>query len=100
MNAIVKFLCNRRGELVFSLLSGVAYFIVVLQLVGQYSNNGSLLLGFFFCPAVICGVALMMIKLLRSWKEQELYQRMTALFVAHAVLFIISLVLLAGLLFS
>ncbi len=100
MNAIIKFLSTRKGEMLFSLGSGLAYFLIVLQFIRQYSRNGSLLLGFFFCPAIICGMALVLIKILRSWKEQALYRKITVLFFAHAALFLISLVFLAGLLFS
>lgn len=100
MNRIVKFLCTRTGELIFALGSGAAYFLIVLQFIRRYSPNGSLLLGFFFCPAIICGMALVLIKVLRGWREEALYGRMTALFFAHFLLFIISLVFLAAMLFS
>ena len=100
MNCIVKFLCTRKGQLIFSLAGGLAYFLIILQFIRQYSRNGSMLLGFFFCPAIICGMALVLIKLLRSWQEQELYSRMAVLFFTHVLLFLISIVFLAGLLFS
>ncbi len=94
MNRIVKFLSTRGGELGFSLVCGLAYFVIVLEFIIRFSNNGSMLLGFFFFPAIVCGMALVLVKLLRSWREQERYANMTALFVAHVVLALISVVFL------
>lgn len=98
MKRIVKFLSSNSGALGFSLICGAAYFIIVLNFVVRFSNNGSTLLGWFFCPAIVCGMALVFVKLLRNWKEQEQYGAMKALFFVHVVLVLISIVFLFDLL--
>lgn len=98
MNKIVKLLTNRAGELTFSLVSGAAYFLIVLRLIQLYSPN-AMLIGFYFSPVIICGMALVLIKTLRNWKEQAFYGKMQGLFWAHVALMIVALAFLAEMLF-
>ena len=98
MKKLLKILDSRSGELSFSLASGIAYFLVVLQMIRLFAP-GSMLLGFYFSPAIICGVALVLIKALRAWKEQELFSKILILFWVHILLMLIALLFLAEMLF-
>lgn len=82
------------GELGFSLASGVAYFIIVWNFISRYTYRGGNLLAFFFAPAIICGMALILIKTIRAWREQELWSRLNTLILVHIVIALAAVVFL------
>lgn len=92
MNKLITWISKPYANLVFSLLSGLAYFFIVLKFVIGYTSSGGLMLGFFFCPAIICGMALILTKAIRAWLEQEKYNSVIWLVIAHIVLFLIGIV--------
>ncbi len=74
---------KKYSGLIFSLLSGVAYFILAtVAVIGSMGNKG-LLLCFFFFPAIICGVALVLLKSIKMWLEAEDYKKVGLIFWVH-----------------
>ena len=55
---IVNLLDNTVPRLVFALLSGLAYFTIIYRFIVAHTERGGGLLAFFFCPAIVCGAAL------------------------------------------
>ena len=79
------------GQLVFALLCGLGYFMVMSGLIVT-NSNGSGLLAFFFAPAIICGAALVIIKLMKQARENENEGAILKIFYLHLVLVIIGIV--------
>ena len=94
MKGIGKIVESRAGELIFSLISGLAYFIVVAGFVIKNTQSGGALLSFFFFPAIVCGAALILIKTIRQLKEDERFEKINMLVYPHILLFVISIVFL------
>lgn len=93
---IIQLLKNTAGRLIFALLSGGAYYIIALKFILSHTNSGGGLLGFFFFPAIVCGMALVIIKILRSKEEEGNETAMLRTFWSHFILIIISVVFLAA----
>lgn len=91
---ILKLITNTAGRLIFALLGGAAYYIIALRFIISHTNNGGGLLGFFFLPAIVCGMGLIIIKILRSQEEQGNTGAMLTVFWTHIILIIISAVFL------
>ena len=98
MKGIGKIFEAKYGGLVFSLLSGCAYFIIILNIIMQSAPNAGLL-GFFFAPAIIAGCGLVLLKTIKRLTEEEQPGRVNALCWVHIVLMALSLVFLADLIF-
>jgi heme/copper-type cytochrome/quinol oxidase subunit 1 len=82
--------------LVFALLSGCAYFAILYEVLIRELTNGGGLIMFFFCPAIICGAALVLIKLIKQNREAEKEKNITMLFWLHIVLMIIAAIVTAA----
>ncbi len=93
---ITKLMKLKYAPLIFSLFSGLAYFGIALNLILKYTENGGLLLAFFFCPAIVCGTAVVIIKALKIYMDEENTLKVNFLFWSHIVLAIISGVLVVG----
>ena len=98
MHGISKIFDKKYGGLVFSLLSGVAYFIIVLGFILKNTINGGGLLAFFFAPAIIAGAALIIIKTVNRLREEERYGSINAFLLFHIVLIALSIVFLIDIL--
>lgn len=94
MKGIGKIIDTKYGGLIFSLLAGCGYFIIIFDFILKSTAKGGGLLGFFFFPAIICGAALVLLKLIKRLQEEEQYNKINALIYLHIVLIIISLVFL------
>jgi len=90
---IEKIFNTKYGGLIFSLLSGLAYFIIILSFILTADAKAGLL-GFFFAPAVICGMALVLFKMIRQFLENEEFQKANVVGFLHIILMIISIVFL------
>ncbi len=97
MKGVARILEIKYGELIFGLLSGFGYLGVILSFILENTANGGLLLAFFFFPVIICLPALLLIKLSRNLREKENYRALSAVIWLHIFLFIISVVLILGL---
>lgn len=90
---IEKIFATKYGGLIFTLLSGTAYFIVILNFILAASPKNALL-GFFFAPAIICGSALVLFKSIRMHIENEEIKIANRLAIIHIALMLISIVFL------
>ena len=90
---IEKVFNTKYGGLIFSLLSGLAYFIIVLSFILGYDSKSGLL-GFFFAPAIICGMALVLFKMIRQFLENEEFKKANIIGIFHVILMLISIVFL------
>lgn len=95
MKGIGKIFDTKYGGLLFSLLCGAAYYIIVLDFILHYTHSGGMLLGFFFFPAIICGMALIIFKTVNKLRKSESFSKINCLIYAHLILIILSLVFLA-----
>lgn len=91
---IYKLMKKKYAPLVFSLLCGLSYFGLSLKLISDYSNNGSMLLGFFFFPAIICGGALIILKAIKLYMEEECERKLNVLVISHIILAVISITMI------
>ena len=91
-NGIIKLLQNTWGLLIFSLLSGLAYYAVILKFILSNTEKGGGLLGFFFFPLIICGAALILIKIIKQCMENGREGGAVALFWLHVLFIIIAAV--------
>ena len=94
MKGIGKIVESKAGELIFSLLCGVAYYIVITGFIIGNTNTGGMLLSFFFLPAIVCGAALILIKTIRKLKDEELFSKINMRIYPHIILLLISIVFL------
>lgn len=99
MKGIGKIFDTKFGGLIFSLASGCAYFIIVLSFISANTQSGGGLLGFFFFPAIICGIALVLLKTVNRLKEEGQYGRINIICWLHSILFIISMIFLFDMIF-
>lgn len=94
-----KWILNRldttAGRLIFALIAGVSYYIILLRFLIEHSR-GMIIIAAYLAPLIICGAAIIIIKLIKQAKENE--RGVFRLFILHAVLFIISLAFLADML--
>ncbi len=95
-NKILALLEKTVPQLVFALLSGVAYMVAIYELIIKQAAPGGGLILFFFCPAVICGAALVLIKLFKQNRENEREDNIITLFWIHIILMIIAAVMIAA----
>ncbi len=79
--------------LIFSLIAGAAYFMALANIILRISGGGFVLL--MFSPAIICGCALVIAKMLRGMGDKENYSGILAVFWLHIALFIICALTLA-----
>ena len=93
MNKIYKIFETKYGGLIFSLLAGSAYFIIIIDIVLKSTKAGGLL-GLFFFPAIICGTGLVLLKTVHKLREEEQVNKINILVYSHIVLLMISLVFL------
>lgn len=95
-NKLLELLKKPAPLLVFGLLSGGAYFAIVVELIAGYFSEPNRLIIYFFAPVIICGTALVLIKLIKQHYEAENYPKITILFWVHIVLMIIAACMIAA----
>ncbi len=86
MDKIIK---SKYGLLIFSLISGFAYFILIMMLISKISY--SYLLGFFFFPAIICGAALCLYKSIKGMEQAEEYKKIKSMIMIHCFVILLAL---------
>lgn len=89
-NNMKKILESKYGLLIFSLVSGMGYFVLLLLLFANVRY--SYLIGIFFCPAVVCGSALCIVKYVKALREQEKYDKIKRIIVIHSALIVFSVI--------
>lgn len=95
-NKIIQLLQSTVGMLTFALLSGCAYYIVVLKFILLHTSAGGGLLGFFFLPAIIFGAALVLIKVIKQCMGTGNYNAVNIIFWLHILFIIMSAVFLVA----
>lgn len=97
MHGIGKIFDTKLGGLIFSLVCGAAYYVIILNFIMKYSPNGGMLLGFFFLPAVVCGAALVIFKTAERLRSEESFGKINLLIYLHLILVVISIFFLLDL---
>lgn len=87
-----KFLSSKYGLLIFSLISGIAYFILIMMLISKI--NYSYLLGIFFFPAVVCGIALCLYKSIKNLEQIQAWSKIRSLMLLHVFVVMLSIIFL------
>lgn len=85
-----KLFKSKYGLLIFSLLCGVGYFLLIMLLISNVEY--SYLLGIFFFPAVICGGALCVFKTIRGYMENENHISLKRFVMINTVMVIFSII--------
>lgn len=94
MKGIGKIVNTVAGELIFSLLAGCAYFIILMGFIVNNTQTGGVMLSMFFFPAIVCGAAIFIIKTIRKLKDEENFGKINMLIYSHIFLLAISIVFL------
>ncbi len=89
---VINLLKNTWGLLIFALISGLAYYAIVQSFIFKFTKTGGGLLGFFFFPAIVCGAALIIVKLVKQNFEAERENAALMLFWLHIALILVSIV--------
>lgn len=95
MKGIGKLLDKKYGELCFGLFCGCSYFIIILRFIIENTAAKGGLLGFFFFPAIICGIALFVIKIVRNLREKERFSAVNMFIYVHIAVFLAALAVIA-----
>ena len=98
VKGLAKLWGTKYGGFVFSLICGVAYFIILLNLLSINNQAGGGLIALFIAPAVICGMALILIKAAKKLILEEEFSKLALMTYSHIVLLLLSVVFLIDLL--
>ncbi|MDD6214997.1 MAG: hypothetical protein PUB42_07430 [Firmicutes bacterium] len=99
MKGISKIIEKKFGDLIFSLICGMVYFIIALYFILNHTNTGGGFLALSFSPAIICGMALVILKTIRRLRDEEAFGKINMLIYAHILLSLVSIILLLGIIF-
>lgn len=92
-----KFFETKFGGLIFSLISGLAYYVIIMRIVVENTgNNRAIVLGIVFFPAIVAGMAYVLLKNIKKWQEENAYNKIYAVAVFHILLIIFGIVFLAA----
>ncbi|MDD6484163.1 MAG: hypothetical protein PUF72_06260 [Clostridiales bacterium] len=92
---ILDILNTTARQLAFALISGLGYFMIIFRFILAYTERGGALLAFFFAAAIICGAALIIIKAMKSCREQENESGILKLFYLHIAVIIVGIIFAA-----
>ncbi|MGM9937375.1 MAG: hypothetical protein ACI38A_08525 [Candidatus Ornithomonoglobus sp.] len=90
---ILNILNTTAGQLIFSLLAGGGYFMIILKFIIS-ASNGSAFLAYSFSPLIICGAALVIVKLMKQARENENPGAIIKLFWIHIAVIAVGIVFL------
>ena len=88
---ILSLINTTAGQLIFSLLSGLGYFLIISGWVLDLSRGIWLIL-MYVAPIVICGAALVIIKLIKQAREAENEKNILRIFWLHIAVIVIGIV--------
>jgi len=86
MKLIELFQLKKHMPLIFSLAGGLGYFLLINVFVLNSTQVGGGFLSFLFCPAIICGAALYILKTVKRFIEEENAKGMNFIVMAHLVI--------------
>ena len=90
-NKIISLINTTAGRLIFVLLSGAGYYSIIAKLLIDLAPKNALLL-FLFFPLVICGAALILIKLIIQKQESDDNSSILKIFYLHIAVIIIGII--------
>ncbi len=90
---ILNIMNTTAGQLIFALLAGCGYFMIILKFIID-ASNGSAFLAYSFSPLIICGAALVIIKLMKQSRENGNHGAILKLFWVHAAVIALGIVFL------
>lgn len=90
-NKILNLLNTTAGQLIFALLAGVGYFMLIGGWIIDFSNGQWLML-MYLAPVIICGSALVIIKLMKSAREVENNANILKIFWLHIAVILLGIV--------
>ncbi len=79
---ILNLLNTTAGQLIFALLAGLGYFMLIGGWIIDLSNGQWLML-MYLAPVIICGGALVLVKLMKSAREAENNSNILKIFWLH-----------------
>ena len=88
---ILNLMKKTYSPLVFGLFCGLVYFGLLLKPILAFTENGGMLLAFFFFPAIVCGGALFIVKAVKIYIEEENAKKLSFMFWSHIVLAVVSI---------
>lgn len=88
---ILNLINTTAGQLIFALLAGLGYFMLVSGWVIDFSK-GSWLILMYVAPLVICGAALVIIKLIKQAREAENEKTILKIFWLHICVILLGIV--------
>ena len=88
---ILNLINTTAGQLIFVLLSGLGYFMLISGWVIDFSK-GSWLMLLYIAPLVICGAAIVIIKLIKQAREAENEKTILKIFWLHTVVFLLGII--------
>ena len=88
---ILNILNTTAGQLIFALLSGLGYFMIMGGWIMDFSNGQWLML-LYLAPIIICGAALVIVKLMKSARENENKGTILKIFWLHVAVILIGIV--------
>lgn len=89
---ILKTINSTAGRLIFSLLCGFGYFMLVSGWILDMSRGIWLIL-LYFSPIIICGAAIVIIKLIKQSNENENKNAILRIFWLHIAVILIGAVM-------
>ena len=84
------------GRLAFSLLSGLGYFMLLAGAILELSR-GMMLMLLYLAPVIICGSALIIVKLLKQAQQQKNRSVVQKIFWLHIAVTVMGAVFVAAL---
>lgn len=99
-NLILKILRNTWGLLIFALVSGLAYFSVVYRFILVHTETGGQLLGMFLLPLIVCGAALVLVRLIKQCLSDGREGTAVTIFSLHVFFIIVAAVTAAAILLA
>ncbi|MBP3362069.1 MAG: hypothetical protein J6N52_14560 [Clostridia bacterium] len=88
---IEKLFKTKNVPLIFSIICGLSYFVIITRFILTYTSKGGSLLAFFFFPAITCGMALFIFKTIKAYLESNAAASLKVLFYTHILIIIISI---------
>ena len=95
---LLNLFSKKSVSLTFSLICGLAYFIMVTGFAITYTETktAAMLLSFFFFPTITCGMAVIVFKAMRTFVENEASGSVAMLFYTHLFVILLAVVTFLG----
>lgn len=92
---ILDMINTTAGQLIFALLSGLGYFMLVSGWILDFSRGIWLIL-MYVSPIIICGAALVIIKLIKQARDAENEKTILRIFWLHVCVILLGILFVAA----